>query len=101
WQPSKTIRYFATAGLFHQSPRFLELAANESNDLKTEKTTHGSVGFQYFLNNNWSLLTEAYYQTLDDLVVDLDRANGTFSNMGEGTSYGVDIVARGTITEGL
>ncbi|ALS98727.1 TonB-dependent receptor [Lacimicrobium alkaliphilum] len=101
WQPGKMVRYFATAGLFHQSPRFLELAANESNDLKTEKITHGSVGLKYFPNNNWSVLTEAYYQNLDDLVVDLDRASGTFANIGDGTSYGVDIVIMGTVFEGL
>ncbi|OBP15990.1 TonB-dependent receptor [Rheinheimera sp. SA_1] len=101
WQPSKTVRYFATAGLFHQSPRFLELAANASNNLKNEKITHSSVGFKYFLNNNWSVLTEGYYQNLDDLVVDLDRAKGTFANNGDGSSYGVDIVVNGTIFEGL
>ncbi len=101
WQPGTTVRYFATAGLFHQSPRFLELAANEENDLKNEKITHGSVGFKYFVNNNWSVLTEAYYQKLDDLVVDLDRTSGTFANIGDGSSYGVDVVINGTIREGL
>lgn len=101
WTPSETIKYFATAGLFHQSPRYLDIAANESNDLKTEKITHSSIGFQYFASNNWSVLTEAYYQNLDNLVVDLDRANGTFANVGDGTSYGVDIVVNATIFEGL
>jgi outer membrane receptor for Fe3+-dicitrate len=101
WQPGKTVRYFATAGRFHQSPRFLELAANASNKLKTEKVTHSSVGFKYFLSDNWSVLTEAYYQNLDDLIVDLDRAKGTFANSGDGTSNGVDIVLTGTIREGL
>ena len=101
WRPSTTVRYFATAGLFHQSPRFLDLAANPENDLKNEEITHGSVGFEVFPSNNWSVLTEAYYQNLDNLVVDLDRVSGTFANIGDGTSYGVDIVARGTITEGL
>ncbi|MGP9800764.1 TonB-dependent receptor [Rheinheimera sp. NSM] len=101
WQPGKKVRYFATAGLFHQSPRYLELAANESNDLKTEKITHTSVGLKYFPHSNWSVLTEAYYQNLDDLVVDLDRANGTFANIGDGTSFGVDIVVNGMIREGL
>ena len=62
WMPSQKVRYFATAGLFHQSPRYLELAANETNNLKTEKITHTSVGFKYFPNANWSLLTEVYYQ---------------------------------------
>ncbi|WP_308367524.1 MULTISPECIES: TonB-dependent receptor [unclassified Microbulbifer] len=101
WRPSKTVRYFATAGLFHQSPRFLDLAANESNDLENEEITHGSIGFEYFPNNSWSVLTEAYYQNLDNLVVDLDRASGTFANIGDGTSYGVDVVANGMIREGI
>ncbi|SNY43793.1 Outer membrane receptor proteins, mostly Fe transport [Arsukibacterium tuosuense] len=101
WQPGNTVRYFATAGLFYQSPRYLELAANESNELKSEKISHASVGLKYFLNSNWSVLTEAYYQNLDDLVVDLDRASGTFANIGDGSSYGVDIVVSGMIREGL
>lgn len=101
WRPDSTIRYFATAGIFHQSPRYLDLAADASNNLETEEITHGSVGFQYFLNNNWSVLTEAYYQNLDNLVVDLDRVGGTFANMGDGTSYGVDVVVNGTIRRGL
>ncbi|PYE30999.1 outer membrane receptor protein involved in Fe transport [Idiomarina fontislapidosi] len=101
WRPSAKVRYFATAGLFHQSPRFLELAANESNNLKNEDIRHSSVGFQFFPSERWSVLTEAYYQSLDNLVVDLDRANGTFANIGEGSSYGVDIVANGMIREGL
>jgi len=101
WRPTAAIRYFATAGLFYQSPRYLELAANPSNDLKNEKITHGSIGFKYFPSDRWSVLTEAYYQSLDDLVVDLDRASGTFANIGDGTSYGVDVVVNGTIREGL
>jgi hypothetical protein len=34
-------------------------------------------------------------------VVDLDRASGTFANIGDCTSYGVDIVVNGTIREGI
>lgn len=101
WQPGKKLRYFATAGLFHQSPRFLELAANASNKLKNEKITHSSVGFKYFPNSNWSVLTEAYYQDLDKLVVDLDRTSGTFANIGDGRSFGVDVVVNGTLRDGL
>ena len=100
WRPG-SIRYFATAGLFHQSPRYLHLAANPANDLKTEEITHGSVGVEVFPSDNWSVLTEAYYQSLDKLVVDLDRASGTFANIGDGTSYGVDVVSNGTLREGL
>ena len=46
-------------------------------------------------------MTEAYYQSLDNLVVDLDRVSGTFANIGDGTSYGVDVVVNGTIRRGL
>ncbi|TLM78595.1 TonB-dependent receptor [Microbulbifer harenosus] len=101
WRPGNAFRYFATAGLFHQSPRFLELAANESNNLENEEITHASLGFEYSPNNSWSVLTEAYYQNLDKLVVDLDRASGTFANIGDGTSYGFDVVANATIREGI
>lgn len=101
WRPANTIRYFATAGMFHQSPRFLQIAANASNTLENEEIMHGSVGFQYFPNNRWSLLTEAYYQNLDNLVAKLDRANGTFANKGDGTSFGLDIVGNGTLREGF
>ena len=101
WLPSDTFRYFASAGLFHQSPRYLELAANESNKLETEKITHSSIGFEYLPSSSWSVLIETYYQNLDNLVVDLDRTSGTFANIGDGASYGVDLVANGTIREGL
>ena len=101
WQPDRRFRYFATAGRFYQSPRFLDLAANETNTLENEKVTHASIGLEYFPNDTWSVLTETYYQDLSNLVVDLDRARGTFANIGDGTSYGFDVVVRGTIREGL
>lgn len=101
WRPSSSVRYFATAGLFHQSPRYLELAANDANRLKNEEITHTSIGVQFFPSRQWSVLTEAYYQSLDKLVVDQDRANGTFANLGDGHSYGFDVVVNGTIREGL
>src|SRR5690606_30135806 len=52
WQPNPSLRYFATAGLFHQSPRFLDLAANAANTLENEEITHGSIGLEYFPNES-------------------------------------------------
>jgi outer membrane receptor protein involved in Fe transport len=37
-------------------------------------------------------MVEPYYQILDDLVVEQDGASGTAGNVGEGTSYGLDVV---------
>lgn len=59
------------------------------------------MGLKHTIIKDWSVLAEAYYQNLEDLVVDLDRANGTFANIGDGLSYGFDIVLNGTIQEGL
>lgn len=101
WRPNATVRYFATAGIFHQSPRYLDLATNRANRLKTEEVTHGSIGVEYRPIENWSLLAEAYYQKQDKLVVDLDRSSKTFANIGDGKSYGLDLVANGTIGKGL
>lgn len=101
WRPDASMRYFATAGIYHQSPRYLDIAANEGNDLTTEEITHGSLGFEFFPSDDWSILAEAYYQDLDNLVVDLDRTSGTFANIGDGTSYGLDLVVNGTIARGL
>ena len=101
WRPNGAMRYFATAGIFHQSPRFLDLAANQANNLNTEEITHGSLGLEFSPNDGWSILAEAYYQNLDNLVVDLDRTSGTFANIGDGTSYGLDIVVNSTISEGF
>jgi hypothetical protein len=101
WRPNRSLRYFATAGVFYQSPRYLQLASNASNDLENEVITHGSFGFKYYLNDNWSVLAEPYYQDLDNLVVDLDRTSGTYANIGEGRSYGVDLVVDGTVRKGV
>lgn len=101
WRPDATMRYFATGGIFHQSPRYLDLAANGANNLKTEEITHGSLGFEYVPIENWSLLAEAYYQDQDKLVVELDRTSKTVANIGDGTSYGLDLVVNGTISKGL
>lgn len=38
WRPSKAVRYFATAGLFHQSPRFLDLALTSQTTLRRKKS---------------------------------------------------------------
>ncbi len=101
WQPGRSVRYFGTAGIFHQSPRYLDMAANVANTLENEEITHWSLGLEYFVSDRWSVMTEAYYQDLANLVVDLDRTSGTFANIGDGTSYGFDVVVQGTIREGL
>ncbi len=93
FRPTPRLRIAATAGIFYQSPRFLDRAASEDNFLiENERITHFSLGFRRDIGENWNLLVEPYYQLLDDLVVETGRTDGRVTNAGDGRSYGVDVV---------
>ena len=93
WGYSPDLRFSASAGVFYQSPRFLDRASDAGNvNLENERITHFSIGLEKILTNDWTVMVEPYYQILDDLVVEQDGASGTAGNVGEGTSYGLDVV---------
>jgi hypothetical protein len=93
WLLEPGMRVSATAGVFYQSPRFLVRAASPENfDIKNERVTHVSVGFERYFGPNWSLLVEPYYQRLDSLVVEQERTSGRVTNDGVGTNLGLDVV---------
>ena len=90
---SPALRFSLSSGLFYESPRFLTRAADPVNfDLANEEIAHLSLGVDYDLGDSWNVMVEAYYQQLDDLVVDQSRATGVALNAGEGTNRGIDLV---------
>jgi outer membrane cobalamin receptor len=90
---SPRLKLSATTGIFHGSPGNLARAADPDNfDLESEKVTHFGLGFDYRLGDNLNLLVEAYYQDLDNRLVERGRTNGRISNDGEGTNTGIDLV---------
>lgn len=90
---SPRLRFSATAGIFYEAPSTLVRAADPENfDLESEELTHFGAGFDYQLDENWSLLVEAYYQQLDNRLVPDSRTNRRVSNDGEGTNVGLDLV---------
>jgi hypothetical protein len=90
---SPRLRLSATTGIFYESPSNLARAADPDNfDLESEKLTHFGLGFNFRLSDNLNLLVEAYYQDLDNRLVESSRTNGRISNDGEGTNTGVDFV---------
>lgn len=98
---SPRLRLSATAGIFYEPPSNLERAADPDNfDLESEELTHISLGFDYRLSDNLNLLVEAYYQDLDNRLVESGRTNGRISNDGEGTNTGVDLVLRRRFDQG-
>lgn len=99
---SPDTRLSASAGLFYQSPRYFDRAADPSNfGLANERTAHLSAGFTHRFNDRWDLLVEAYAQKLDDLVTEDVRTSRTLSNDGEGTNYGIDMVLARNFANGL
>lgn len=100
-QLSVNTRLSATAGVFYQSPRFLDRAANSENfQIENERISHFSVGIERDLSERWSLLVESYYQRLNDLVTEAGRADGRATNAGDGRSYGVDMVLSRSFANG-
>jgi hypothetical protein len=101
WGLSPGFRLSASAGVFHQSPRFLVRSASPDNfGIENERITHFSVGFERDFGRNWSLLVEPYYQLLDNLVVAEGRTSGRASNDGDGTNLGVDVVLSRRFADG-
>ncbi len=102
YQWSAATRLSATAGLFYQSPRLLDRAADPSNlDLANEEIAHLSLGFTHRFNRRWRLLAEAYYQQLDDLVAETERTSGRFGNVGDGRNFGLDLVLSRDFADGI
>ena len=98
---SAQVRLSATAGTFHQSPRFLDRAADPANfGLRSERVDHMSLGVERQFGENWNVLVEAYRQRLDDLVTEGDAVTGMAGNGGRGTSFGVDVVVNRLFADG-
>ncbi len=90
---SPNLRFSATAGIFYESPRNLLRAANSDNfGLESEQLTHFGAGFEYQFGDNVNLLVDAYYQQLDNLLVEGGRTTGRITNEGEGSNTGIDLV---------
>lgn len=91
WLATNDLRITATLGRYYQAPRIEDRAADAANNaLENEMVDQFSVGFAYRINDKLDLFVEPYYQDLSNLVAEGDRVNQTFSNSGDGTSYGVD-----------
>lgn len=93
WQPDAVTRVWTGGGVYHQAPRYLDMAADPSNlDLKSERSTQWMLGVSRYLREDLRFTAEGYYQKLDDLIVFDDRTTNTATNIGEGSATGVDLM---------
>ena len=92
WALSPATKLAATAGVYFQAPRFLDVATDPTNaGLKNERSDQISLGLEHELGSGLSLATEVYYREFKDLVVSGDKTSGTALNSGDGHSAGLDI----------
>ncbi len=90
---------FAT-GIFYQTPRYLELAADPANlNLESERSLQFSVGLNRFLTSDIRFSVEGYYQKLDNLIVRSDRTSAVATNDGDGYATGVDTLVAKTFQD--
>lgn len=95
WQVGSATRMSATAGIFYQTPRVLDLAADPTNSqLENERTKQVSLGLEHYLTPDLKLAGEVYYQNLDNLIVLGDETSGVAFNNGTGDSAGIDITVQ-------
>lgn len=91
WLATSDLRITATLGRYYQASRIEDRAADAANNaLENEVVDQFGVGFAYRINDKLDIFVEPYYQDLSNLVVERDRVNKTYSNSGDGKSYGVD-----------
>ncbi|MBX2823161.1 MAG: TonB-dependent receptor [Gammaproteobacteria bacterium] len=90
----------AGTGLYHQFPGFIEVNEVFGNpELDYIKSVHGVVGLEKTFNDGWHLKADAHYKLLDDLVTTDDDLR--FTNEGEGSAYGLDLLLRKRLTDRL
>jgi len=93
WQPDAATRVWTGGGVYHQSPRYLDIALDPSNlDLESERSTQWVLGYSRYLRDDLRFSAEGYYQKLDDLIVFDDRTTNRAANIGEGSAAGVDLM---------
>ena len=92
WQAMPKTQFSATAGVYFQQPRFLDLTSDSANNkLKSERTDQVSLGLEHFIRTAGRFSAEVYYQDLKDLVVLGDATSGLANNDGNGHATGIDI----------
>jgi hypothetical protein len=101
WQPDAITRVWTGGGVYHQTPRYLDIASDPSNlNLKSERSTQWMLGYSRHLREDLRFSAEGYYQRLDDLIVFDDRTTNTATNIGEGSATGVDLMLAKRMSQG-
>lgn len=93
-------------GVYYQPPFFNELTGQgiDVSELKSQKSTHYVLGWEWTGNKKISFQAQAYYKNLSRLIpFYYDEMKMIYSkgNVNEGYAYGLDLMVKGEIVKGI
>ena len=93
WKIDDASQAWLGGGVYYQAPSYLDLGADPANaNLENERSTQVSLGYSRDLPADLRFMAEAYHQRLSNLIVFDDRTTQVGTNIGKGTTSGVDFM---------
>ncbi|MFC2104343.1 TonB-dependent receptor plug domain-containing protein, partial [Bacteroidota bacterium] len=88
---NEKLRLNTSYGLYAQYPPFYKIFLNPQNsNLKTNKSTHYIVGFEYLISDDMQLKVEGFYKDLKDLAVAQNDTSKLYTSTGTGNAKGIE-----------
>ncbi|MEE9333969.1 MAG: TonB-dependent receptor [Granulosicoccaceae bacterium] len=88
----------AGLGQYNQAPDYVVSSKVFGNpDIKYSNALHAQVGVQKSLGRGWSVKSELYYKSIDDLPTTDAELN--YTNDGEGSAFGLDTLIRKKLSD--
>ncbi len=98
WQAAPRTLLAAGWGKYHQFPDGSQVIDQFGNpNLSNLRGRHAVLGVKQTYDQGWSLSSDFYYKTLEDLVVSDDVFQ--YLNTGEGQAYGLELLLKKDLTQ--
>ncbi len=109
--PRASIVYYPSAlhtlkfmyGYYYQPPFFQELKNTNGNTIKSQKSVHYILGWDFQFKEKVKLLTEVYYKKLENLIpFNLDEVKIDYltDKITDGYAFGLDVQVQGEFVKG-
>ena len=94
--PTDKHSLYLRGGTFHQQLQKQHIVLNNNTQsLTAEKSHQLALGYQWSIDDQWSIQSDIYYKDLDDLLL---YDNGTPTNQLQGTIQGVELTLANRIS---
>ncbi len=103
WYPSPVHTIKFMYGYYYQPPFFQELKNTNGKTIKSQRSVHYILGWDYQFKETVKLLAEVYYKKLNNLIpFNLDEVKLEYitDKITDGYAYGVDVQVQGEFVKG-